>query len=97
MSTIISDFLKVFRNLFCETKPPVGNRHRYSREIEVCHIPYIAFYSCGGMVSADLQLFIGGMAAHGAIVIRLVCCHIKVAGTGQTEQMVWLSPVSLGT
>ena len=60
----------------------------YSREIG--GLPYtlycVLFLRRNG-IEADLQLFIGGnVVAHGAIVIRLVCCHIKVAGTGQTEQ-----------
>lgn len=60
----------------------------YSREIG--GLPYtlycVLFLRRNG-IEADLQLFIGGnVVAHGAVVIRLVCCHIKVAGTGQTEQ-----------
>ena len=56
---------------------------------EIGGLPYtlycVLFLRRNG-IEADLQFFIGGnVVAHGAIVIRLVCCHIKVAGTGQTE------------
>ena len=60
----------------------------YSREVG--GLPYtlycVLFLRRNG-IEADLQFFIGGnVVAHGAVMICLVCCHIKVAGTGQTEQ-----------
>ena len=91
MSTIIFRFFESFfrKPVFGKTKPPVGEQAAiYSREIG--GLPYtlycVLFLRRNG-IEADLQLVIGGnVVAHGASVIRLVCCHIKVAGTGQTEQ-----------
>ena len=91
MSTIIFRFFEsFFGNLFSAKQSRLWGEQAaiYSREIG--GLPYtlycVLFLRRNG-IEADLQLFIGGnVVAHGAIVIRLVCCHIKVAGTGQTEQ-----------